>query len=123
MAHLFRVVVPVGDIAAAAAFYGGVLGSDGHRISPGRHYFDCEGAILACYEPTADGDAYTATPNPEPIYLAVSDLPAVYEACCSSGAELAEGSPPDVGPLGEIAKRPWGERSALLLADTVASTG
>ena len=42
MAHLCRIILPVGDINAAAAFYGRVLGSDGQRISPGRHYFDCE---------------------------------------------------------------------------------
>ena len=74
MAHLFRVILPVGDIEVAESFFATVLGSTGQRISPGRHYFDCDGTILACYDPTADGDGYTATPNPEPIYLAVSDL-------------------------------------------------
>ena len=43
MAHLYRVIVPVSDIEAAQAFYADVLGQPGHRISPGRHYFDCEG--------------------------------------------------------------------------------
>ena len=107
MAHLFRVILPVSNIEAAASFYAAVLGSPGERISPGRHYFECEGTILACYDPTADGDGYAATANPEPIYLAVSDLSAVYEACRATGATFAEGSPPDVGPLGAIAKRPW----------------
>ena len=111
MAHLFRIILPVADINAAASFYAGVLGSDGQRVSPGRHYFDCEGTILACYDPAADGDGYTAAPNPEPIYLAVSNLGGVYDACLEGGAKLAEGSPPDVGPLGQITKRPWGEES------------
>ncbi len=101
----------MGNIDAAASFYAAVLRSPGKRVSPGRHYFECEGTILACYDPTADGDGYKATANPEPVYLAVSDVSAVYEACRAADATFAEGSPPDVGPLGEIAKRPWGEES------------
>ncbi len=70
MAHLFRVLVPVKDIEAAERFYARVLGSSGTRVSPGRHYFD-GGVILACYDPSADGDGYEATPNPEAQYLGV----------------------------------------------------
>lgn len=40
---LFRVILPTTDIEKAARFYGAVLGADGIRVSPGRHYFDCEG--------------------------------------------------------------------------------
>jgi predicted enzyme related to lactoylglutathione lyase len=111
VAHLYRVLLPVGDIEHAARFYGAVLGSPGRRVSPGRHYFDCEGVILACFDPRADGEGRDAKPNPEPLYLAVDDLPAVYAAVQAAGAKLAEGSPPMVGPLGRIAKRPWGEES------------
>ena len=111
MTHLYRVLVPVRDIERAARFYAAVLGSPGRRVSPGRHYFDCEGTILACFDPKADGDGYAATPNPEPLYFAVSDLHATYRACEASGAVFATGSPPAVGPLGQIAKRPWGEES------------
>ena len=94
VAHLFRVIVPVGNIDAAASFYAAVLGSKGQRVSPGRHYFECDGTILACYDPTADGDGYEATANPEPLYLAVSDLPAVYSACRAAGATFAKAVPP-----------------------------
>jgi catechol 2,3-dioxygenase-like lactoylglutathione lyase family enzyme len=111
MAHLFRVIVPVGDIEKATQFYAAVLGVSGRRVSPGRHYFDCEGTILACFDPQADGDGYTAKPNPEALYFAVSDLRSTYEACRVAGATFPEGSPPGVGPLGEIATRPWGEES------------
>lgn len=111
MAHLYRVILPVSDIDRAVGFYKAVLGSPGHRVSPGRHYFECEGTILACFDPKADGDGYQAKPNPEPLYFAVSDLPSVYEACKGSGAVFATASPPGVGPLGQIAKRPWGEES------------
>lgn len=111
MAHLFRVILPVSDIDGAARFYGAILGSPGQRVSPGRHYFDCEGTILACFDPKADGDGYAAKPNPEPLYFAVTDLVASYEACRSAGARFPDGAPPGVGPLGRIARRPWGEES------------
>jgi catechol 2,3-dioxygenase-like lactoylglutathione lyase family enzyme len=111
MAKLFRVILPVGEIGRAAEFYGAVLGQPGARVSPGRHYFDCEGTILACYDPVADGDGRAAQPNPEPIYFAVDDLASAHEACRRAGARFPAESPPDVGPLGEIARRPWGELS------------
>ena len=111
MPKLYRVILPVGDIEQAARFYEEVFGTPGRRGSPGRHYFDCEGTILACFDPRADGDGYAAKPNPEPLYFAVSDLRATYAACRSAGAVFAAGSPPGVGPLGQIARRPWGEES------------
>jgi catechol 2,3-dioxygenase-like lactoylglutathione lyase family enzyme len=111
VAHLFRVIVPVSDVESAAVFYGAVLGERGRRVSPGRHYFDCDGTILACFDPRADGDGRSAAPNPEPIYLAVADLDAAFEACRRAGARFPDESPPGVGPLGRIARRPWGEES------------
>jgi catechol 2,3-dioxygenase-like lactoylglutathione lyase family enzyme len=54
--RLYRVILPVSDIERAAEFYGLMLGHRGERVSPGRHYFDCGGTILACYDPAADGD-------------------------------------------------------------------
>jgi len=111
MTRLYRVVVPVSNIDAAQRFYEAVLGCSGQRVSPGRHYFDCEGTILACFDPQSDGDGYDARPNPEPLYLAVSDLEKTFEVCTQAGARFADGSPPGVGPLGKIARRPWGERS------------
>lgn len=111
MARLFRVLLPVGDIDAAARFYRQVLGQPGERISAGRHYFDCEGTVLACFDPRADGDGYDATPLSEPIYLAVEDLESTFNQAREAGATFADNVVPDVGPLGEIADRPWGERS------------
>ena len=54
--HLYRVILPVSDIEVAARFYSYVFEDAGERVSPGRHYFDCNGVILACYDPSADGD-------------------------------------------------------------------
>ena len=55
-ARLYRVILPVDDIDRADRFYTELLGLAGERVSPGRHYFDCGGTILACYDPVADGD-------------------------------------------------------------------
>src|SRR5260370_42033114 len=73
-ARLFRVVVPVSSIEEATVFYSAVLDQPGRRISPGRHYFGCGGAILACFDPRADGDSWDAAPNPDHVYFAVDDL-------------------------------------------------
>jgi catechol 2,3-dioxygenase-like lactoylglutathione lyase family enzyme len=110
-ARLFRVILPVSDIERAERFYSAVLGGAGTRVSPGRHYFDCGGTILACFDPMADGDGHPVAPIPEPIYLAVADLRAAFDACVAAGAGFSPESPPGVGPLGAIAKRPWGEES------------
>lgn len=109
-ARLFRVILPVSDVDAAAAFYAQVLGTPGFRVSRGRHYFDCGGTILACFCPRADGDDFDLPPNPDHLYFSVDDLEATHEAATRAGAALAAG---DVhgDPAGAIARRPWGERS------------
>jgi catechol 2,3-dioxygenase-like lactoylglutathione lyase family enzyme len=99
--RLFRVILPVGDIDAAAAFYGRVLGIPGRRVSSGRHYFDCGATILACYEPSADGDPTKAEPNPQHLYFSTDDLDEVFRRARESGCR----------ELGTIDVRPWGERS------------
>ncbi len=111
MTRVFRLILPVSDIDAAARFYERILGVKGRRVSPGRHYLDCEGLILACYDPAADGDNRRSRPNPEPIYLAVDRLEQAHEDALAAGARLSEECEPGVGNLGEIELRPWGERS------------
>ena len=107
---LFRVILQVRDIDRAAQFYKQVLGFEGTRVSPGRHYFNCDGTILACLDPRADGDDFDARPNVDYVYIAVADVAATFEAAKSANAILVEG---DVhgSPAGEVAERPWGERS------------
>lgn len=99
---LYRVIVPVKDIERAAAFYSQLLDMPGMRVSPGRHYFDCGGTILACFDPMADGDGRESDPNPDHIYLSVDDLEAVF-----ARAQQAECSSLETA----IETRPWGERS------------
>jgi predicted enzyme related to lactoylglutathione lyase len=109
-ARLFRVIMPVANIEAGAKFYSELLGDSGFRISGGRHYFNCGGVILAVYEAAADGDTKKIQANPEHIYFAVTDLEAVFARAQTLGGlstEIGDGRL----PMGEIAKRPWGERS------------
>ena len=44
--RLYRVILPVRSIEAAAEFYSGLFEMSGERVSPGRHYFDLGGTIL-----------------------------------------------------------------------------
>lgn len=101
MTRLFRVIVPVADIEEAQRFYSVLLGEEGERVSPERHYFDCEGTILACFDPTMFNEKPTAAANPEHIYLAVDNLEDMFSRCSDAGAKIVE----------DIGDRPWGETS------------
>lgn len=101
---LYRVILPVTDIDAAERFYARLVGDTGERVSPGRHYFNLGGAILALYDPVADGDAmgegWRHHEN-QYIYLAVNGLEAAVERALEAGADaLSE----------RIESMPWGER-------------
>ena len=110
VARLFRVIVPVNDLQAAVPFYEALLQQPGFKVSGGRHYFPCDGVILAIYDPKADGDDDVPRPNFEHLYFAVDDLEAAYARATNTGGlstEVGDGGL----PMGEIARRPWGERS------------
>ena len=65
------------------------------------------------YDPAADGDARTPRPNFDHVYFAVDDLEAVFARAQRLGTlskEVGDGRL----PMGEIARRPWGERSFYL---------
>lgn len=108
--RLFRVIMPVAELEAAVTFYTALLGSPGMRVSGGRHYFDGGGVILAVYSPAGDGDNTTPRPNFEHVYFAVDDIETVHQRARQIGGLLTIKG--DGGlPMGEIATRPWGERS------------
>jgi catechol 2,3-dioxygenase-like lactoylglutathione lyase family enzyme len=100
--RLFRVVLPVTSVEAAAKFYQQVLGLSGKRVSSGRHYFRCGPTILACYSSREDGDSFDVPPNAEHVYFAVDDLEAVHDRCRAADCKRVDE---------EIKTRPWGERS------------
>ena len=101
MAKLYRVIIPVSNIDQAQSYYENILGFKGRRVSPERHYFDCEGTILACFDPTKFHEKPQAIPNPETVYIAVDDLNESYTRCVNAKSEVTN----------EIEKKPWGETS------------
>ena len=102
MVKLFRVILPVSNIDQATHFYAALLDDPGKRVSPGRHYFDCGGTILACFDPRADGDDFDATPNPDHVYFSVNDLDATFDRAKSLPCSQLDAA---------IEIKPWGERS------------
>lgn len=106
--RLYRIILPVPDIERAARFWAAVCDSPGERVSPGRHYFDCGGTILACYDPAADGDEVGDGWRHHPsqyVYFAVADLEAM------AGRLVAAGARDVTAP----ATMPWGERMIYAL--------
>lgn len=101
---LYRVILPVTDIESSAEFYAALFELPGERVSPGRHYFDLGGTILAVYDPVADGDelgeGWRHHPN-QYIYLGVDDLDGALERARDLGAVLVGDG---------IESMPWGER-------------
>jgi catechol 2,3-dioxygenase-like lactoylglutathione lyase family enzyme len=102
---LFRVILPVDDLARAVAFYSAALGIRGHQVAPNRHYFPCGSTILACVDPAGHGGKLR--PNPDYVYIAVDDLEATLVAARAAGATDFDARDQEPG----IALRPWGERS------------
>ena len=102
-ARLYRVILPVTDIAKASEFCGALFQQPGERVSPGRHYFDLGGTILAIYDPVADGDelrdGWRHHQN-QYVYVAVDDLEAALTRAQDAGATV----------LTAIESMPWGER-------------
>lgn len=108
--RLFRVILPVSDIGAVAPFYAALLDDAGMRVSPGRHYFRCGDVMLAVYDPGADGDARVPRPNFDHVYFAVDNLEELHRRAQGLGG-LSTVTGDGNLPMGEIATRPWGERS------------
>jgi catechol 2,3-dioxygenase-like lactoylglutathione lyase family enzyme len=104
---LFRVTVEVADLEAATALYRTLLGTDGERHPGARHYFDCDGVIVAVLDVSQGG--LTPTPGPKSLFFAVDDVDAVH----ARASQLGVLAPYQVHgePAGEVRERPWGERS------------
>lgn len=105
MMKLYRIIFPVQDIEKAARFYAEIFDQPGKRVSPGRHYFDLGGTILACYDPLADGDEILQQwvfHENQYIYISTDHLEAIHQKFLNS---------PDVHFVNEhVDEMPWGER-------------
>ena len=105
---LYRIILQVDDLDKAEEFYGTLLGDRGRRIPrAGRHYIDCGPVILALVNVSAEG--HQPQPLPDNIYFSVNDLEAVHARARALNCLSAEDVHGD--SAGDIAKRPWGERS------------
>ena len=106
--RLFRINIEVGHLDDAARFYGELLGLDGRRAPGSRVYFDAGGVTLQVVDVSSMG---MGVPHPaaKALYFLVDDLDAVFARAQALGClsqEMVHG-----GRGGEIAVRPWGERS------------
>lgn len=101
--RLYRVILPVRELEPAVRFYEALFDLKGERVSPGRHYLDLGGTILAIYSPAADGDPvgeWKHHPN-QYVYIGVADVDAAFVKARELGATLLSG---------RIESMPWGER-------------
>lgn len=98
---LYRVILPVNDIEVATKFYSKIFNIKGNRVSDGRHYYNLDGTILACYDPKAEKDKpmkWKFHKN-QYIYIAVDNLKEMRRRVESSNCSF----------LGAIESMPWGE--------------
>jgi len=105
--RLFRVTVEVADLDQATTLYADLLGIEGQRHPGARHYFDCDGVIVALLDVSQGG--LSPIPGPKSLFFAVDDVAAVHERAARLGI-LAPYRVHDA-PAGEVVERPWGELS------------
>lgn len=101
---LYRVILPVTDIEKAVTYYSAIFETPGKRVSPGRHYFNLDGTILAFYDPTADGDGFGEGwrfHEHQFVYISTSQLDYIHNRIKSLGGQKV---------LTPIESMPWGER-------------
>ena len=101
-ASIFRIFIPVTDFDKALVFYQTLFAAEGRQIHAGRQYFDCGSVIMAVIE--NDG-----TPIGDHVYFSVANLETWYTR--AKELDCLEKTDMHGGPLGEIVRRPWGERS------------
>jgi predicted enzyme related to lactoylglutathione lyase len=99
---LFRIALPVVDIDRAARFYQQVFGLPGRRVATGRHYFECGGVILACFDARISPGDSPQRDHAEHVCFSLRDLETAYQRVTAAGPSWIEPA---------IATRPSGERS------------
>lgn len=101
--RMFRLNLEVDDLAAAADFYGALLGGDARPQMGNRVYVDTGAVTLQIVEVARPHLAAKA------LYFATADLDGLHAVAARLGCLSEE----DVHgePAGEARVRPWGERS------------
>lgn len=111
MPRLFRVTLPVGDLAKARRFYGALLGDDGQETAPGWHSFSYGGAMLTCHE------VALAAPHPEPVCISVEEpVVQLHYRAQTLGAPRLDSEPRTLptGEYGFMMNDPWGNTLCLV---------
>lgn len=111
MPRLFRVTLPVGDLAQATRFYGALLGDDGRPLAPGWHAFVYGGAMLACHE------VAVAAPHPEPLCVSVEEpIVQLHYRAQTLGAPRLDREPRTLatGEYGFLMSDPWGNTLCIV---------
>ncbi|HEX6468441.1 MAG TPA: VOC family protein [Streptosporangiaceae bacterium] len=103
---LFRLNIEVTDLDEAITFYTTLLGVQGRRQAGARCYFTCGSVTLQVLDVSGHS---TVNPVPKSLYFAVRDLDQTFDRARELGCLSAQ--PVHDAPGGEIAVRPWGERS------------
>lgn len=103
---LFRLNLEVGDLAAAARFYGELFGLPGRVQAGARLYLTCGTVTLQVVDVSARGRPHPAA---KALYFVVKDLDAVFSRAQGLRCLSKEDVHGQSG--GAIAVRPWGERS------------
>lgn len=103
---LFRLTVEVADLDDAVTFYSTLLGIAGHRQAGARCSFTCGAVTLQVLDVSGRG---AVDRLPKSLYFTVRSLGDVFDRALGLGCLSTD----DVhgAPAGEIAVRPWGERS------------
>lgn len=103
---LFRLNLEVTDLDEAAAFYTALLGVQGRRQAGARCYFACGSVTIQVLDVSGH---HPVNPVPKSLYFAVRDLGQAHDRARELGCLSPQ--PVHDAPGGEIAVRPWGERS------------
>ncbi len=104
---LFRLNVEVRDLDRAEHLYNTLLGTTGRRQAGSRLYYSCGAVTIQMVDISASGEF--PHPVPKALYFLVDDLDAVHARAHGLGMLSIDEVHGQVG--GEIAVRPWGERS------------
>jgi len=105
---LFRLNVEVRDLDRAETIYNALLDTTGRRQAGSRIYYSCGGVTIQMVDVSGHGDAFPH-PVPKALYFLVDDLDGVHARAKKLGVLSMDEVHGQVG--GEIAVRPWGERS------------
>ena len=104
--RMFRLNLEVGDLDAAATFYGTLFGVEGRRQAGARVYVAAGPVVLQVIDVSPKGRPHPAA---KALYFTVADLGAIHARAkaldCLSDDDVhgARG--------GDVVVRPWGERS------------